>query len=198
MHLRVAQVVPRTEAEGPGQRFAVWVQGCTLRCVGCCNPEMFPREGGERVAVRELARRVARTVGIEGISLLGGEPFEQAEACARFARLVGAAGLSVTVFTGYTRAELDARRGAAGVADLLSACDLLVDGRFDSDRSDASRRWVGSSNQVVHFLTPRYSASDPRFFATNTAEIRLSRGELTMNGWPGLVPELLRKARRLG
>ena len=37
--MQIAQVVPVTEAEGPGKRFAVWFQGCPLRCPGCCNPE---------------------------------------------------------------------------------------------------------------------------------------------------------------
>lgn len=196
MHLRVAQFVERTEAEGPGLRFAVWVQGCLIRCADCCNPEMFPGEGGTRMTARELARRALCTLDVEGVSLLGGEPFEQAAACASFARLVRDAGLSVMVFTGYTLAELEARRGVAGVDDLLSACDLLVDGRFEVDLLDASRRWIGSKNQVLHFLTPRYSPRDPRFGASNTAEIRLTRDALTLNGWPGLVPELRRKARR--
>src|SRR4051812_10819834 len=53
--LRLAQVIACTEAEGPGRRFAVWVQGCPLRCPGCCNPEMLPFEGGHEVGVDELA-----------------------------------------------------------------------------------------------------------------------------------------------
>ena len=44
--LSVAQIVPCTEAEGPGRRFALWFQGCPLRCPGCCNPEMLPFTGG--------------------------------------------------------------------------------------------------------------------------------------------------------
>jgi len=45
--LQVAQIVPCTEAEGPGRRFALWFQGCPLRCPGCCNPEFIPFAGGE-------------------------------------------------------------------------------------------------------------------------------------------------------
>ena len=192
MDLRLAQVIDRTEAEGPGQRFAVWVQGCPIQCAGCCNPEMFPTKGGTPTTPEELAARATATPNIEGISLLGGEPFAQAEACARFAGLVREAGLSVMVFSGYTRAELTVRRDEPGVGALLDACDLLVDGRYERDNPEASRRWIGSKNQVMHFLSPRYTSSDPRFLGHNTAEIRLTRGQLTMNGWPALVPQIRR------
>src|SRR5947209_6849014 len=52
--IRVAQIVPCTEAEGPGKRFALWFQGCPLRCAGCCNPEMLPFEGGREVSVGQV------------------------------------------------------------------------------------------------------------------------------------------------
>jgi anaerobic ribonucleoside-triphosphate reductase activating protein len=203
--LRVAQVVARTAAEGPGERFAVWVQGCPIRCPGCCNPHMFATEGGTVVAAAELARRAAETPDIEGVSLLGGEPFAQAEGSARFASLARASGLSVMVFTGYTLAELEARSAGAeaeaegrAVKELLEATDLLVDGRFERDALDTTRRWIGSKNQVLHFRTKRYDPSDPRLSGANTAEIRLTRTELTMNGWPGLLPHLKARTPKRG
>ncbi len=188
--LRVAQVVSRTESEGPGWRFALWVQGCSLRCRGCCNPEMFPSEGGVLEDPKKLAERAGRS-DVEGVTLLGGEPFEQAEACGVFASRARSLGLSVMVFSGYTREQLEGR--AEGRA-LLEACDLLVDGRFERDRLDGSRRWIGSTNQRLHFLSARYSNDDARFRAPNTAEIRLRAGELVINGWPGLVPVIRRPA----
>src|SRR5881275_1453074 len=106
--LRVAQVVPCTEAEGPGRRFALWFQGCPLRCPGCCNPEMLPFEGGTRVSVREVVEeveRAAREQGVEGITLLGGEPLAHAAGAAVLARALRARGLTVMVFSGYTLEE---------------------------------------------------------------------------------------------
>src|SRR5205823_6136558 len=71
--VQVAQVIPVTEAEGPGVRFGLWFQGCPLRCPGCCNPEMLPFDGGTRVSVADLVARVeeaARAHGVEGVTLL--------------------------------------------------------------------------------------------------------------------------------
>ncbi len=183
MQLRIAQTVPDTEAEGPGKRFALWVQGCTLRCPGCCNPEMFaPDKGGVMVETAELAAKILATPGIEGISVLGGEPFQQPEALAELCALVRAGGLSVMIYTGFTLAELKAQRAEA--EKLLANVDLLVDGRYDQTKPEARRRWIGSSNQVMHFLTPRYAPGDPRFSTPNTIELRFEKGQLTINGWP--------------
>ena len=183
--LRVAQLVADTEAEGPGRRFALWVQGCPLRCPGCCNPEMLPPEGGATRSAAELARQVIETPGIEGLTLLGGEPFAQAAACAALARAVRAAGLSVVTFTGYTLAELRARDAEPSWAGLLAATDLLVDGRYDRSRPERRRRWVGSANQELCFLSDRYRPDDPRLAAPNTVELRLDGSGLLVNGWPG-------------
>ena len=182
MQLRIAQTVPDTEAEGPGKRFALWVQGCTLHCPGCCNPEMFaPDKGGRLVDTAELAQTILSTPGIEGISVLGGEPFQQPHALAELCARVRAGGLSVMIYTGYTLGELEERASATA---LLAQADLLVDGRYDQTRPEATRRWIGSSNQVMHFLTPRYSPDEPRFNTPNTVELRFVNGQLTINGWP--------------
>lgn len=183
--IEVAMIVPRTEAEGPGLRYAMWVQGCPLRCVGCCNPEMLAFKSADR---RDPEALVAEAVaaGVEGVSLLGGEPFAQAGGLARLAEGARAQGLSVMVYSGYTLAELRAQGPAA--ARLLAATDLLVDGRYDATRRTTTRRYIGSDNQVLHFLTPRYSPEDPRLHAANTLELRLRGGEITLNGWPVLGP----------
>ena len=193
MQLRVAQTVVDTEAEGPGRRYAVWVQGCTLGCPGCCNPEMFAADrGGTFVEPSELAERVRATADLEGISVLGGEPFEQAEGVAELCRLVKAQGRSVMVYTGYTLAELRAKQSPA-VDALLAEVDLLVDGRYEQGKPERTRRWIGSSNQVMHFLTPRYAPTDARFSTPNTVELRLVNGQLTINGWPQAADALRKR-----
>jgi anaerobic ribonucleoside-triphosphate reductase activating protein len=186
--LRVAQIVSDTEAEGPGRRLAVWVQGCPLRCPGCCNPQMLSFSGGVPWTPAALARLVVETPGIEGLTLLGGEPVAQAAACAELATVARGAGLSVMLFSGYTIEEL--RRMSGHVRRLLDACDLLVDGRYEHAAPEVRRRWIGSRNQRLHVLTERYRADDPRFSQRNTIELRLARGELSANGWPSALDRL--------
>src|SRR5213595_3588893 len=109
LNLQIAQIVPCTEAEGPGRRFAIWFQGCPLRCPGCCNPEFLPFRGGSAKIVSELLEEIDAANDIEGISLLGGEPTVQAEGVARLAVEMQRRGLSVMLYSGFTLAELQAR-----------------------------------------------------------------------------------------
>lgn len=189
----MAQVVPDTEAEGPGRRFALWVQGCSIRCPGCCNPEMFVADkGGRLVEPRELVEQILATPDIEGLSVLGGEPFEQPGPLAEVCRAVKAAGKSVMLYSGYTLEELKGKQ-SADVDALLATADLLLDGRYDATKPERTRRWVGSTNQVLHFFSDRYRADDPRFTTPNTVELRFVNGQLTINGWPGAADALRRR-----
>ncbi len=184
--IRVAQIVSCTEAEGPGRRFALWFQGCPLRCADCCNPEMLPFDGGVAMTVADAAHQLAEAVRlhrIEGITLLGGEPMVHAAGGVVLARAAHDLGLNVMVFTGYTLEE--ARRMTdAAVGELLAETDVLVDGPYVREQPETRRRWIGSTNQRVHFLSNRCSADDPRWLLSNTLEIRLRGPELTVNGFP--------------
>jgi len=181
-----AQIVACTEAEGPGRRFALWFQGCPLRCPGCCNPEMLPFRGGQRIATSDVIRQVAAArVGraVEGVTLLGGEPLAYAAGAAAIARAAWQLGLSVMVFTGYTLDQARALPDPA-VTDLLAHTDIVVDGPYIREQPETRRRWIGSANQRIHFLTDRYRADDPCWRRPNTLEIRLTGTDLTVNGFP--------------
>ncbi|MFO0877018.1 MAG: 4Fe-4S single cluster domain-containing protein [Gemmataceae bacterium] len=182
--LSIAQIVPVTEAEGPGLRFALWFQGCPLRCPGCCNPEMLPFEGGHPTPLSAVLEQLdqAKNEGVEGITLMGGEPTAHAVGAAALAQATQTRGLSVMVFTGFLLEELRSR-AAPAIDALLRHTDILVDGPYIREQPDQERRWIGSTNQRIHFLTPRYH-QDERWKKKNTLEIRLIDGTLTVNGFP--------------
>jgi anaerobic ribonucleoside-triphosphate reductase activating protein len=188
--LRVGARVPVTGAEGPGQRYAVWLQGCSIRCPGCCNPHLFETSAGAWLDAAVLVAEVAAVRDrIEGLTLLGGEPMDQAAALPPLLHGARALGLSVMLFTGFTLEELRARRAAAEL-DVLALVDVLVDGPYDASRPERERRWAGSTNQRFHYFTSRYSPAIERpgpGEPLRTVEVRLGPdGRLSANGWPAI------------
>lgn len=185
MMARVHASVPRSRANGPGTRFVVWFQGCTLGCAGCFNPTTHAA-GGALVDVDDLLADLgARQV--DGLTLSGGEPMQQAPAALEL--LLGARrrGLSTLMFSGYTHAELAAHPLGPAV---LGQLDVLIDGRYQAgDRlSDGLR---GSRNQQIRILTGRHTTAEVA--ATPHAEIQIAAdGTIAITG---VAPLSLRALR---
>lgn len=179
MQLNIARTLPRSAANGPGERFVIWVQGCPLACPGCWNPDTWSFVRRETQSVDELTTAILATPGIEGITLSGGEPFAQAKALAELALRVRTAGLSVFVFTGYEFEELVRPQDRK----LLASTDVLVTGRFVQALATTSLPWRGSANQQIHFLTNRYDLRSAEAAAGSEVLIAPD-GTLTFTGFP--------------
>jgi anaerobic ribonucleoside-triphosphate reductase activating protein len=175
--IRLHAVEPRSRANGPGTRFVVWLQGCTLGCPGCFNPTTHEAGGGREVSIGELAAQLAATTGIEGLTLSGGEPMQQPEAALALLEAARGLGLSTLLFSGYTEREIGALPGGPAV---LAQLDVLIDGRYVAGERFASGL-RGSANQRIRLLTARYSLADVE--ATPVAEIRIGpTGEVVLTG----------------
>lgn len=174
--------VPRSRANGPGERAVVWVQGCPRRCPGCFNPDTQAFVNRELVSVNELESRILAQENIDGVTFSGGEPFEQASALAELARRLQECGLTVVCYTGYTIEQLWAGNREDWNA-LLSEVDLLIDGPFiESERCHEPFR--GSENQNIIYLSGRISPENVEE-AHQSAELTLSLdGSLMATGFP--------------
>ena len=176
MIARLHAVEPRSRANGPGTRFVVWLQGCTLGCPGCFNPTTHDAAGGREVPIAELAAQLAAS-GAEGLTLSGGEPMQQPAAALGLLEAARSLGLSTLMFSGYTEGEIRALPDGAAV---LAQLDVLVDGRYVAGERFASGL-RGSANQRIRLLTDRYSLADVE--ATPVAEIRIGpTGEVVLTG----------------
>lgn len=73
---RVADVIPFSWVDGPGNRFVVFAQGCPFDCVACHNPETIPPcgPGTRELSVPDLVEqiRVAEPY-LAGVTVSGGE-----------------------------------------------------------------------------------------------------------------------------
>jgi len=85
---------------------------------------------------------------LRGVTFSGGEPFLQAAELAETALAARKLGWDVVTYTGFTYEELlDDNSG--GVNDLLSASDILIDGKFIYELRDPKLQFRGSSNQRI-------------------------------------------------
>lgn len=153
--LNLAAWQPRSVANGPGERFVLWVQGCPLRCPGCFNEETHPFVPCTIVEVDEVLQWILATPGIEGVTYTGGEPMLQAHSLAVLSEQLRAkSSLTIVCYTGFTLENLRSRNNPA-INRLLKSIDVLIDGPF-VQRLAANLMWRGSRNQRVHFLTDAY------------------------------------------
>jgi anaerobic ribonucleoside-triphosphate reductase activating protein len=149
---RVHSVLLRSLANGPGQRFVVWSQGCALACPGCFNPETHEGTGGAARTVGELVDAALAERDIEGVTLTGGEPLEQPEAVAAFCAGVRGV-LGVIVLTGFSRAEIE---GDPARALAVADADLVIAGRYNR-RLRVASGLRGSANKEYWDRTGRYA-----------------------------------------
>jgi pyruvate-formate lyase-activating enzyme len=77
----LADVVPFSWVDGPGNRFAVFLQGCNFDCLACHNPHTMPRTTPRAtpVTVAGLMARIRPVVPfLSGVTVSGGEATLQA------------------------------------------------------------------------------------------------------------------------
>jgi anaerobic ribonucleoside-triphosphate reductase activating protein len=117
---------------------------------------MHDRQGGCTWDVDDLADHIAATPGIDGVTVSGGEPFQQPlGVLALLQRLRETSSLSIVIFSGYTRAEIEAQ--PLGWA-ILALCDVLVDGRLRVGQ--AMRDGRAPTGQRVWRLSERFDEAE--------------------------------------
>jgi anaerobic ribonucleoside-triphosphate reductase activating protein len=188
MRINLAHAIPRSRANGPGERFVVWVQGCQHACPGCWNPDTWSFAPRTVRAVDDLIAEINRTDGIDGVTFTGGEPFAQAKQLALVARAARDRGLGVVVFTGHELDELT----SPPARELLALTDLLVAGRFVQERRSLTLPLRGSTNQTLHYLTARYRPADVEHVPSTEIHLRTD-GTLEITGFPDVeLADLIR------
>lgn len=68
--------------DGPGIRYVVFMQGCSLRCKYCHNPDTWKIGTGREITVSEIIREIEKNSSFYkngGITVTGGEPLLQVD-----------------------------------------------------------------------------------------------------------------------
>lgn len=192
--LRLAAFEPRSLVAGPGERAVVWVAGCLRRCPGCIKPEYFSFDAGHDIAVAELAERILRIDGLDGVTYSGGEPFEQALPLAELSRQLKAKDLSVAAYSGY---RLEALKTDARFRVLMEQVDVLIDGEYRQELPGPFR-WRGSANQRVYDFAGLDQAAAESEEIVREIQVSLTDDGLRLTGFPnGDVQRQLAQRLRL-
>lgn len=109
--------------DGPGVRFVAFLQGCSLRCAYCHNPDTWKLEGGVGMGAEDLVARALRYKSYfdrsgGGITFSGGEPLLQPDFLVEALRLSKEAGLHTVLDT--------AGFGIGRTEEILSLTDLVL------------------------------------------------------------------------
>lgn len=142
---------------GTGVRVSLFVSGCTHHCKDCFNEQAWDFEYGnpftadtENAVIEALAPDY-----MAGITLLGGEPMEPVNQRGLLPLLKGIRKelpqKTVWAYTGYVYEDLleGGRAHCEVTEELLSLCDILVDGPFIAEKKNISLRFRGSENQRI-------------------------------------------------
>ncbi|MCL2411210.1 MAG: pyruvate formate-lyase-activating protein [Treponema sp.] len=113
--------------DGPGIRYVIFMQGCSLRCVYCHNPDTWSKENKTAVtkSVSDLIADIVKyksyfTFSGGGVTLTGGEPLVQKEFALELFRQCKKEGLHTTLDTsGHT--DLDSI-----TKEILTHTDLVL------------------------------------------------------------------------
>ncbi|NTV35707.1 MAG: radical SAM protein [Anaerolineaceae bacterium] len=177
--MSIHQIEASSRANGPGIRTVIWLQGCTLACPGCFNPETHPAGKGEEMDWKDLSQNlIHQSKAIEGITISGGEPLQQASSLKPFLSVIrNQSNLSIILFTGYSWKEI---LNNAEYYTIVKLTDVVLAGRYNQKKRTA-RSLIGSSNKTMHFMTRRYDSLD--FEAIPEAEVLISEdGTITYTG----------------
>ena len=192
IYLNINMIRDCTEAEGPGKRFCIWLQGCNLGCKNCINNQMLEFEVKNIISIKDLQEYILESkekYDLEGVTFLGGEPFLQANGLKYVAKFCQEIGLSVMSFSGFKYEKLK-QNIVDGSNELLANLDILIDGPYIELFRDSSRNWVGSTNQTFYYLSNRYNLSietDNKY--KNKLEISISNNKILVNGEANLTKE---------
>ena len=147
MRINISDFESGSIVDGPGIRFAIFVQGCPHHCEGCHNPSTHPFEDKRIMDTDEIFDMIASKHLLKGVTFSGGEPFCQVKPLLALARRIRReTNLDIVAYTGFTFEQLLAR-GDKDTEELISLCKFIVDGRFVLAERDLSLLYRGSTNQ---------------------------------------------------
>ncbi|HIX67332.1 MAG TPA: pyruvate formate lyase-activating protein [Candidatus Anaerostipes excrementavium] len=130
--------------DGPGIRTVVFLQGCSLRCRFCHNPDTWDFEGGEIMEPAQLIQKIRRFKPYfketGGVTFSGGEPLMQPDFLSETLKLCRQEGVHTCIDT--------AGCGMGNYDEILNHTDLVL---LDIKQIDEASYQKMTGRSISHF-----------------------------------------------
>lgn len=154
--MRYAGIIKNDFSAAPGVCVSFFTQGCPHHCEGCHNPETWDPDGGYEFT-NDTLDSIIKSLEANGIHrnlcIMGGEPLCPDN---QFLTLMIVNEVKeklpktkIYIWSGYTLAELQRSGNIQRIQQILSKCELLIDGRFIENERDITLYMRGSANQNI-------------------------------------------------
>ncbi len=136
---------------------SLFVQGCHFHCNNCFNSETWDFEGGyswTEKSIKDFLNLINRSY-IKRVSILGGEPLTSRNIEEIFQLISTIRNLfptkTIWLYTGFTWEQIMNPTNSDDILrkEIVSQCDVVVDGEYIDELRDITLKWRGSSNQRV-------------------------------------------------
>lgn len=125
--------------DGPGMRSVLFLQGCSMNCVGCHN-KIAPKKGsGELRGVAEIADSIIQKCHNKRLTISGGEPLEQWDALKELITMLTDRDFDICIYTGWNMDKIP--------DEVFQMVNYVKIGNFVASLKSDNIHYVGSSNQ---------------------------------------------------
>lgn len=182
MSINIYNIVKSTKVLGPGNRYAIWFQGCHKKCKGCLAPDSRVFHTKNLVTITSIIEDIKKNPEISGITISGGEPFEQKKELLKLLIEIKKLNLNIIVYTGYTVDKLAENHKNVEILQLI---DLIIDGEY-IEELDFDEPLRGSKNQSLCYFSEvgESLAKEIEDLKEREMEIEISNGNIFFIGIP--------------
>lgn len=165
----IARILYPVNVLGPGKRIGIWFNGCSHRCPGCSNPELWETQDRYKTTLETLMRlieHICHNHTVDGFTLTGGDPFAQVTALKQLLPELAKFSIDILVYTGFDYEEVLQKYPA-----LLSQIGVLIDGKYIQERNNGVVL-RGSDNQRIIILNDLLADKYQSYLAIAKNEIQ--------------------------
>jgi len=167
--MRYIKIDKEDVCNGNGLRVVLWLSGCSHHCKGCQNTQTWDEDSGIKFnnnTKAELFNELKKDY-ISGITLSGGDPL-YSKNLENVLNLTNEIRLSfpdknIWIYSGFYWEEIfepsfteqseyridEYLKASELRKNIISNCDVFIDGRYVEELRDITLKWCGSSNQRV-------------------------------------------------